>query len=233
VAESRREFLRKAAVAGAVGWAAPSVLSVSSVRAGPLYGTCCGTCRALADGFVVEPDSSLDPLAPCQSPGADGRCCEEDYKRGASQARAACAAADPVSCRASVAVREVYASISPSVHKLEVGFASSCIDCGVGSTVVRDVFLLSLRSDRTYERIPVEVPQGCNVTVVVEDPRWGTAHRFLFNEQKCVDGSLVVTALRTPGMGGVEITIAQSRAGGPGCPCTPCATGGCSLPLSV
>ncbi len=208
--ETRRSFIGKTAMAGGLVWAAPAVLTVAPASAQTLYGPCaCQGCEASATGLVdvVSPPATVRPTAPCVNPADGGLCCQNDVRVTPATAKRVCAKADNATCSASVVVEGLRGRLTPTLYSFQVGFLSSCVECGTGSTGIADIFVVRHPPGQPETLIPVPVPTGCNQTVSAE------SFSFIFNEQTCQDGVLTVTGLRTTGMGAIPIVVAQSRAG--------------------
>ncbi len=227
--ETRRSFIRKTAMAGGLVWAAPAVLTVDQGSAQTLYGPCaCQSCQASATGLVdLTSPVAQPPTAPCGNRADGGLCCQNDVSVTPATAKRVCARADSATCTASAIVEGLRGRLTPTLYSFQARFVSSCVECGTGSARIADFFIVRHPPGQPETLIPVPVPEGCNQTVTAE------GFTFIFNEQTCQDGTLTVTGLRTRGMGGVPIVVAQSRAGGHGCPCTVCTlTPGCTSPTS-
>ncbi|MBW3578452.1 MAG: twin-arginine translocation signal domain-containing protein [Actinobacteria bacterium] len=207
--QSRRDFLKRSAVAGAVAWSAPAILSLPGGMSWAAHYPCpCPNCDAQAAAARIGGST----LA-----GADNQCtCVVNASLSAGTpsltAQVACAEADDEHCTARTFLEGVRIQIAENTF-ITATTLSSCVTCGEGDAFVAD---LALEVDGLSTKLQID--GTCNATVLGLE---GLA-TAVFNEQQCDNGVLTVNALRIT-VDGVDVIVGQSRAGGTGCPCQACA----------
>ena len=233
---SRREALQKGAkVGGAVLWVTPLVQSLSLSPAAaqqpspPVNGDCpgCPTCAAQARG--------LHALGINVAEASGTHCvCVVDANVNLGQlagaaAEVVCASADSGDCRASSYVAGARIRIGANAF-LEASVLSSCVSCGTGDSVIVDLDLVTSTLG-VETRTDLLVVGGCNEGIDLS-PHGFPLVQVVANEQFCQNGVLTVRALRVTVLG-LDVIVAESKAGGAGCPCEPCsANPSCTPPTS-
>lgn len=230
---TRREFLKRSAVAGAVVWSAPAIASLPGGRAWAQdYDPCpgCAECDAQATAVNVlgiaigQVDSGCDcGIGPInQTVGTVN-----------VKASVACAKADDDACTASTYLENVEILVG-SVPLLGDVFVkaqtlSSCVSCGTG-----DSYVLNLAVHvGTQDPDPLVLSANCNGTPVRVTVGGIDLADVVFNEQVCAGGTLTVNALRVTILGTGDVIVGQSKAGGTGCACTACSSDpACTAPRS-
>lgn len=215
---SRRDFMKKGAIAGALAWAAPSIASLpgSRVLAGHTTPCPCTDCRASACSVLALGDCLTPDLVGCISADVDTG--SGSVPRVRVNANVACQRADDATCSAQALVEGARIRIGedPGAIDISVESAASCVHCGTGDSQAEDI---------TVNGDPIEIPEGCNQTLDL-----GVA-QLAFNVQECVDGTLTTEALRITALGAEAVVLARSSAGASGCACTACSDNPtCSLP---
>lgn len=225
---SRRDFLKRSAVAGAAVWTAPAIASLPGAGAWAADGTPC-PCEsdALALAVRIPPSGSLVDLA--FDRGAEDPCVanvdtkEQTTALGTIRVQATTVCADespagtvPCTAEASIQTLDVtgtaLGTLSPiSTTVLASQASANCFPCEVrGSSTIASL---------TVGTTTVDVNSllgSCNVDVL-------GLGVIVFNEQACAGETLTVTALHLLVPNVVEVIAARSQAAAEGCPCQACA----------
>ncbi len=235
---NRREFLKKSALTGAVMWAAPVVTTLPKAGAsGTTPSPCpCAGCRAEATGLralgltfgrAVDSNCECLPIANVQI-----------NSLVKASAQVACGKADNDACQASsflaglklkVGETKALLGLLGTETYLEATVLSSCVDCGTGDALIADLKLktytvLLSGALQLKATVNLTVQTGCNKPVLGINL---AGLSIISNKQFCMDGKLTVQALNVNILG-LEVVVAESKAGNLGCACTPCATPRCT-----
>jgi hypothetical protein len=214
VEQSRRDFLRTTAKAGAVVWAVPVI---TTVNAGPAWAQTAGTgppppqecCTASAYGLrVIIPLLSIDNTL-----GVDGCVVDTGVLGSAAvatvRATAVCGetskpAGGPCTATASVASLTVTAGTT-TIAATVLG-ASASAACSPNCNTAGDAQIVSLNLNGQV----INVGTG---------PNFGIAGIIVFDEQICSSGLLTVNALHITIPGVVEVIVSHTVVGAQNCAC--------------
>jgi len=226
---SRRDFLKKSAAAGAVAWAAPSILSLPGARAWAAQYGC--PCNGNAYGLkVVIPALGVNATFPA----TPNTCLADTGTLGATgtatvRATVVCDTIDTDntdnSCggTASIATLTVVVG-NPVLPTLKVvtgvltSSATASCPCSVsGSSTIANAAASGSLLGGT---IDLDAIATCNTDVL-------GLGAVVINEQRCNGDTLSVNALHiglpsinSPSI--LEVVVAHSEASATGCPCTEC-----------
>ncbi|MGH2727438.1 MAG: twin-arginine translocation signal domain-containing protein [Actinomycetota bacterium] len=217
---SRRDFLKKSLVGGAVLWSAPVVTSLPGGKAwAQTYGVC--NCDASAFGLFV----SIPALGIAQTFGEDG--CVANVPLGNNtvafvRATTVCGAdfsSVNAGCSSEATIATLVVRAGPAVAptllvNAQVLFTTASATCSpCGTTGAFSAASVTVSGSLVGGPINVDVGAACNTSV---------AGLVTVNEQFCVGGTLNVNAVHVNLPGIIEVIAAHSEAGATGCPCTTC-----------
>ena len=218
--DSRRDFLKKSVLAGGLVWAAPAVSTVTASGAQAAGTPVAACCRSSAFGLQV----SLLGGTP-QTFGVGGCVATVDLKAGGTALLPAVTVKASTVCGNSSSPAGGPCTASASLVNLEIGgtalattFPGGIAASALSSTTAADCQACRTTGTSTLVGLRVgltNVSAGvCNLNLL---------GLVAVNEQVCnADGILTVNALRVTVPGVINLIVAQSQAGAPGCACITC-----------
>lgn len=227
--KSRRDFLKKSLVAGAVVWSAPAVTSLPGGRVWAQPYPCpnpAGPCTVDAFGLQVTAPL-VGTLTFPAAPGPSPTCVINPTVPGTIDLLATiCGDVDAAACTANGYVENldikilgllnvVLLSVQATVLSATASVSGDCPPCSsTGSSIITGLVV---------NGGAINVTSPCNTVIPVLNPPLNLANVFL-NEQTCDGDTLTVNALRVevPALG-IEVIAGQAQAGSPGCECVVCA----------
>ncbi|MGH2705953.1 MAG: choice-of-anchor P family protein [Actinomycetota bacterium] len=218
--QSRREFLKKSAVAGAVTWAAPAITTLSGGRAwAQQYPTPC-ECTAHAYGlFLRIPDLNIATTVDCLSqinivndpPGPTNVRVTGVLVCGTSTENGTCTAQATVT---SLDVRVTVGLVALPRIRADVLTSEVSVTCP-GCEFASSGEVVKLRIGQGITLVEVQVTGAPNQQVSA------LGLSIIINEERCVDGTLERNALHvsSPLLGGVDLIVSHAEVTGQGCTC--------------